>query len=413
MTIIEDAWIAREARAHRVQQRCFLLPACRSRSLAGQEDQALVQDRGHCSAEYPRRRRVYPSRKESCPLMRILRAMGLLQRLGLPEQRPQTATEQKPESPERERIAAEQEPAGHEDRTKEAVAVTPPSSNRLPRTGWRSRNGRRSKHRRRRTPRPPAASAASEGAALRGAPLVNGPPGPRRNGSLFRPPTPCRRRALQPPPLLQQRLPPNGSSSEKPADRPPAVSLRPPQPKPKITLPPSKEQEKKGEVIAFANQKGGVAKTTTTLNLAVAFAEAGHRVLAVDMDPQGNLTMSQGIDPDSVDKSMYDVLVHHIPIREVIRKREIDVACASIDLAGAEIAMSTQIGRERSLEKALKPVLEDYDFVCIDTPPSLGLLTINALTAADKVIVPVQCEYLSMRGLDPAPEHAVDDPARS
>jgi chromosome partitioning protein len=153
------------------------------------------------------------------------------------------------------------------------------------------------------------------------------------------------------------------------------------------------------KVIAFANQKGGVAKTTTTLNLAVAFAEAGNRVLAVDLDPQGNLTMSQGIDPDSVDKSMYDVLVNNVPIREVVRKREIDVACASIDLAGAEIAMSTKIGRERSLEKALKQVRDEYDFVCIDTPPSLGLLTINALTAADKVIVPVQCEYLSMRGL--------------
>jgi chromosome partitioning protein len=155
----------------------------------------------------------------------------------------------------------------------------------------------------------------------------------------------------------------------------------------------------RAKVIAFANQKGGVAKTTTTLNLAVAFAETGHRVLAVDMDPQGNLTMSQGIDPDTVEKSMYHVLVDNLSIREVIRKREIDVACASIDLAGAEIAMSTKIGRERSLEKALKAVREDYDFVCIDTPPSLGLLTINALTAADKVIVPVQCEYLSMRGL--------------
>jgi chromosome partitioning protein len=153
------------------------------------------------------------------------------------------------------------------------------------------------------------------------------------------------------------------------------------------------------KVIAFANQKGGVAKTTTTLNLAVALAEKGHRVLCIDMDPQGNLTMSQGIDPDTVETSMYDVLVHHVPIRDVVRKREIDVACASIDLAGAEIAMSAQIGRERSLEKALKPVADDYDFVCIDTPPSLGLLTINALTAADKVIVPVQCEYLSMRGL--------------
>jgi chromosome partitioning protein len=163
--------------------------------------------------------------------------------------------------------------------------------------------------------------------------------------------------------------------------------------------PSSGSETKRADVIAFANQKGGVAKTTTTLNLAVAFAEAGNRVLAVDMDPQGNLTMSQGIDPDSLEKSMYDVLVHHHSIRDVIRKREVDVACASIDLAGAEIAMSTQIGRERSLQKALRQILEDYDFICIDTPPSLGLLTINALTAADKVIVPVQCEYLSMRGL--------------
>jgi chromosome partitioning protein len=153
------------------------------------------------------------------------------------------------------------------------------------------------------------------------------------------------------------------------------------------------------KVIAFANQKGGVAKTTTTLNLAAAFVEEGHRVLCVDMDPQGNLTMSQGIDPDTLEQSMYDVLVFDLPVRDVIRRREVDVACASIDLAGAEIAMSTKIGRERSLDKALRGIKEDYDFICIDTPPSLGLLTINALTAADKVIVPVQCEYLSMRGL--------------
>jgi chromosome partitioning protein len=153
------------------------------------------------------------------------------------------------------------------------------------------------------------------------------------------------------------------------------------------------------KVIAFANQKGGVAKTTTALNLAVAFKESGHRVLACDMDPQGNLTMSQGVDPDKVEKSMFDVLVHRIPIKEIIVEREIDVAVASIDLAGAEIAMSTQIGRERALQKALDEVKDEYDFVCIDTPPSLGLLTVNALTAANKVIVPVQCEYLSMRGL--------------
>jgi chromosome partitioning protein len=153
------------------------------------------------------------------------------------------------------------------------------------------------------------------------------------------------------------------------------------------------------KVIAFANQKGGVAKTTTTLNLAAAFVEKGHRVLCVDLDPQGNLTMSQGIDPDSLETSMYDVLVHGTSLRDVIRRREVDIACASIDLAGAEIAMSTQIGRERKLAKALAALGDDYDYVFIDTPPSLGLLTINALTAAHKVIVPVQCEYLSMRGL--------------
>jgi chromosome partitioning protein len=157
--------------------------------------------------------------------------------------------------------------------------------------------------------------------------------------------------------------------------------------------------EARAKVYVFANQKGGVAKTTTTLNLAVAFKETGHRVLAIDLDPQGNLTMSQGIDPDKAEKSMYDVLVQRTPISQVIQQREIDIAVASIDLAGAEIAMSTMIGRERSLEKALSEVISDYDFVCIDTPPSLGLLTVNALTAADKVIVPVQCEYLSMRGL--------------
>ncbi len=154
-----------------------------------------------------------------------------------------------------------------------------------------------------------------------------------------------------------------------------------------------------GQVISFANQKGGVAKTTTTLNLGVAFQELGHRVLAVDLDPQGNLTMSQGMDPDTVDRSMFDVLVHALPIQEVIHKAEIDIAVSSIDLAGAELALSSMIGRERALQKALLPVRNNYEYILIDTPPSLGLLTINALTASDHVIVPVQCEYLSLRGL--------------
>src|SRR4026207_368364 len=154
-----------------------------------------------------------------------------------------------------------------------------------------------------------------------------------------------------------------------------------------------------GRVISFANQKGGVAKTTTTLNLGVALAEREMKVLLVDLDPQGNLTMSQGLNPDTIERSMFDVLVHRLPIQEVIHHTEVDLAVSSIDLAGAELALSSMIGRERALEMALAPVRESYDFVLVDTPPSLGLLTINALVASNGVIVPVQCEYLSLRGL--------------
>jgi len=154
-----------------------------------------------------------------------------------------------------------------------------------------------------------------------------------------------------------------------------------------------------GRVISFANQKGGVAKTTTTLNLGVALAEQGLKVLLVDLDPQGNLTMSQGLNPDTIERSMFDVLVHRLPIQEVVHHTEVDLAVSSIDLAGAELALSSMIGRERALEKAIAPVRENYDYVLIDTPPSLGLLTINALVASNGVIVPVQCEYLSLRGL--------------
>ncbi len=153
------------------------------------------------------------------------------------------------------------------------------------------------------------------------------------------------------------------------------------------------------QVLVLANQKGGVAKTTTTLNLGVAFAEQGHKVLLIDLDPQGNLTMSQGLDPDSISQSMFDVLVHRLPIEEVIVTCEVDVAVSSIDLAGADMALSSQIGRERALEKALVPIRDRYDFILIDTPPSLGLLTINAFVAGTGVIVPVQTEYLSLRGL--------------
>jgi chromosome partitioning protein len=170
-------------------------------------------------------------------------------------------------------------------------------------------------------------------------------------------------------------------------------------PRPNTRAHQATEEPSLQRVIVFANQKGGVAKTTTTLNLAVAFKEQGFRVLVIDLDPQGNLTMSQGMNPDSIERSMFDVLVHRLPISEIIHPAEIDVAVSSIDLAGAELALSSMIGRERALEKSLLEVRDKYDFIMIDTPPSLGLLTINAFVAATGVIVPVQCEYLSLRGL--------------
>jgi chromosome partitioning protein len=173
-------------------------------------------------------------------------------------------------------------------------------------------------------------------------------------------------------------------------------------PRPNVRATPGKPKGKgttHSQVIAFANQKGGVAKTTTTLNLGVALAETGLRVLCIDLDPQGNLTMSQGLNPDTIERSMFDVLVHRLPIEEVIAPREVDLAVASIDLAGAELALSSQIGRERTLQKAIEPIRGLYDYIMIDTPPSLGLLTINAFVAATGVIVPVQTEYLSLRGL--------------
>ena len=124
-----------------------------------------------------------------------------------------------------------------------------------------------------------------------------------------------------------------------------------------LPRPNARKKSAKGDtttrVIAFANQKGGVAKTTTTLNLAVAFKEKGLRVLAIDLDPQGNLTMSQGVNPDAIERSMFDVLVHRLPIDEIVHSSEVDLAVSSIDLAGAELALSSMIGRERALDKAL------------------------------------------------------------
>lgn len=152
-------------------------------------------------------------------------------------------------------------------------------------------------------------------------------------------------------------------------------------------------------VLSFANQKGGVAKTTSTLSVAAALREAGQRVLAVDMDPQGALTYSLGVDPDAVDETVNDLLVRRLPARSVILEREVDLIPANIDLAGAEAVLLTKTGREYALQRALRDLERDYDYILIDCPPSLGILTINALTAANEVVIPLQCEALSHRGV--------------
>jgi chromosome partitioning protein len=153
-------------------------------------------------------------------------------------------------------------------------------------------------------------------------------------------------------------------------------------------------------VFAVANQKGGVAKTTTVHSLGAALVERGRRTLVVDLDPQACLTFSTGVDPDALERSLHDVLVRRVAVEDVLVKvGDLHLVPASIDLAGAEIHLLTRAGREHVLARALDPVIGDYDVVLIDCPPTLGVLTINGLTAASEVLVPLQCETLSHRGV--------------
>ena len=155
-------------------------------------------------------------------------------------------------------------------------------------------------------------------------------------------------------------------------------------------------------IFCVANQKGGVGKTTTTVNLAAGLAQIGQRVLAIDLDPQGNATMGSGIDKRALPASIYDVLLESAAITEARQrtgKGGYDVVGANRELAGAEVELVNQERRERRLKKALLPVRDDYDFILIDCPPSLSLLTLNGLVAAHGVIVPMQCEYFALEGL--------------
>lgn len=155
-------------------------------------------------------------------------------------------------------------------------------------------------------------------------------------------------------------------------------------------------------IIAVANQKGGVGKTTTTINMAACLADLGYRTLVVDLDPQANASTGLGLDPRSVTNSMYDVMLRDVPLQDIILGTDLPnlhVAPSSLDLAGAEIELVPAFSRERKLANALEPMMADLDYVLIDCPPSLGLLTVNAFTAAGEVLVPIQCEYYALEGL--------------
>lgn len=157
-----------------------------------------------------------------------------------------------------------------------------------------------------------------------------------------------------------------------------------------------------GKIISIANQKGGVGKTTTSVNLSACLAKLGKKVLLIDSDPQGNATSGLGVNKGDVQDCIYNMLIDDVPVENVIKQTDVenlDIVPATISLAGAEIELVSTISREVRMKHAIQDIKDDYDYIIIDCPPSLGLLTLNALTASDSIIIPVQCEYYALEGL--------------
>lgn len=183
------------------------------------------------------------------------------------------------------------------------------------------------------------------------------------------------------------------------------VEILGPTGRPRREIPEPLPLEKHGpaKVLAMCNQKGGVGKTTSTINLGAALAECGRRVLLVDFDPQGALSVGLGVQPHELDLTVYNVIMERsIDIKDVIRKTsvtDVDLLPSNIDLSAAEVQLVAEVGREHTLLRVLRPVLDDYDYILVDCQPSLGLLTVNALTAADGVVIPLECEFFSLRGV--------------
>jgi len=174
-------------------------------------------------------------------------------------------------------------------------------------------------------------------------------------------------------------------------------------PRPVFPDPPALERHGPARVLALCNQKGGVGKTTTTINLGAAIAEWGRRVLLVDLDPQGALSVGLGVNPLQLDRTVYNLMMErNVAISDVLLETEVpglDLLPSNIDLSAAEVQLVNEVAREQTLRRVLAPVLPDYDVVLVDCQPSLGLLTVNALTAADGVVVPLECEFFALRGV--------------